>query len=219
MARLAKQTIRNALKVFRRKKVLTLTELVSLLGCAAIAARGKLKLWNARHSFNHNGKYYVLADVPEFDSNGLWQYRDIRFSRYGNLNQTVLGLIKDSPAGLTAPELREMLALDPRSFLSPFRQHPEVLRQKHQGRFVYFSHPPAVCERQQRRRLEMLSEAKMPSAAEAVVILVEMIEHPQWAPGQVAAKLKARGYSIRPQMIENLLAQEGVTIKKTPASP
>lgn len=112
-----------------------------------------------------------------------------------------------------------MLALDPRSFLSPFGQHPEVLRQKQQGRFVYFSHQPAVWERQQRRRSERISEAKMPSAAEAVVILVEMIKHPQGAPGQVAAKLKARGYSIRPQRIENLLAQEGVTIKRTPASP
>jgi hypothetical protein len=218
MARLAEQTIQNALKVFRRKKVLTLTELVSLLDCAAITARGKLKQWKARHSFNHNGKYYVLADVPEFDSTGLWQYRDIRFSRYGNLAQTVVGLIKDSPAGLTAHELREMLALDPRSFLSPFRQHPEVVRHKHEGRFVYFSHQPAVCERQQRRRSKMISEAKMPSAAEAVVILVEMIKHPQGTPGQVSAKLKARGYAISPQMIENLLAQEGVTIKKTPAS-
>jgi hypothetical protein len=218
MTRLAEQTIQNALKVFRRKKVLTLTELVSLLGCAAITARGKLKQWQTRHSLNHNGKYYVLPDIPEFDSHGLWQYRDIRFSRYGNLNQTVVSLIRDSPAGLTAQELGALLALDPRSFLSPFRRHPEVVRQKHQGRFVYFSRQPAVGERQQRRRSKMISEAKIPSAVEAVVILVEMIKHPQWTPGQVSAALQARGCPITPAMIESLLAQEGVPIKKTPDS-
>jgi len=34
----------------------------------------------------------VLPSVPVFDAHGLWRYRDIGFSRYSNLAETLIGL-------------------------------------------------------------------------------------------------------------------------------
>lgn len=85
-------------------------------------------------SYNKNGRYYTLPDVPEFDAHGPWRWRGILFSQYGNLTQTVIELIRRSEAGLDAVEVGERLGLDPRSLLSPFADHPLLRREKTQGR-------------------------------------------------------------------------------------
>ncbi|HKL58901.1 MAG TPA: hypothetical protein VJ863_03300 [Sphaerochaeta sp.] len=36
-------------------------------------------------SYNHNGRFYTLAGIPQFDEHGLWGYKNIRFSRFGTL--------------------------------------------------------------------------------------------------------------------------------------
>jgi len=65
-------------------------------------------------------------------------------SRYGNLKQTVIELVRRSEAGLDATEMRAILRLEPRSFLSAFANHPQLRREKTQGRFVYYAADPAL---------------------------------------------------------------------------
>lgn len=49
---------KNHSKTFRRKKVLTLPDLKTLLNCSAITVQRRLKAWQAIKSYNHNGRYY-----------------------------------------------------------------------------------------------------------------------------------------------------------------
>jgi len=93
--------------------------------------------WQAHNSYNQNGRYYTLPDVPEYDANGLWRWCGVFFSRAGTLKQTVIELVGRSAAGMDAGELRELPGLDPRSFLSAFANHPQLRREKTRGRFVY----------------------------------------------------------------------------------
>ena len=44
-----------------------------------------------------------------FDEDGLWFYRTVGFSSYGNLTRTVVGLVDHSPVGLTPNELATLL--------------------------------------------------------------------------------------------------------------
>jgi hypothetical protein len=60
-------------------------------------------------SYNHNASYYVLRDRPEFDEWGLWAHRNVRFSRYATLKQTIVVLVEKAPAGLTVEELEQRL--------------------------------------------------------------------------------------------------------------
>jgi len=126
----------KTLKAFRRRKVMTLEEVAKLVHSSLHTARRRLKDWRAYTSYNQNGRYYALPDVPEFDADGLWHWRGVSFSRYGNLKQTVVELIRRSLAGLDAGEMGSLLGLDPRSFLSSFADHPQIKREKSQGRFV-----------------------------------------------------------------------------------
>jgi hypothetical protein len=206
----------KALKTFRRRKVLKLGEVAELVHSSIHTARRRLKEWRAHTSYNQNGRYYTLPDVPEFDGDGLWHWRGVFFSRYGNLKQTVVELIRRSSAGLDAGEMGSLLALDPRSFLSSFADHPEIKREKAQGRFVYYCADRSVYSEQQQRRSALSAQGRQPTPFEAIAILVEKIKHPTLSNETLSQRLRKQKLSVEPETIENLFVRHGLAVKKTP---
>ena len=65
-------TAASLLQRWRRKKVLTLPELMEDLSTSLRTVRRRLKVWGALASFNHNSRFYTLPDLPQFDARGLW---------------------------------------------------------------------------------------------------------------------------------------------------
>ncbi len=204
----------KVLKRFRAKKVMTLPELTVQLDCSPRTVHRRLNTWRVINSYNHNGRYYTLPEVPEFDAHGLWRYRDIGFSQHGNLTETVVQLVKHSPAGLSGAELGGRLGLDPRPFLSFFRDHPALKREAHRGRFVYFSAESSICRRQQSRRSTMPARIEAPTDAEAIAILVQTIKHPDWSIEQLCGQLKRQGVKVSAEAVSSLFADHGLQIKK-----
>ncbi len=218
MRRTEDRVIDKALKVIRGRKVVTVPDTAGLLQASARTARRMLSRWNACRSYNQNGRYYVLPEVARFDADGLWRYRKICFSRYGNLTQTVVGLVEDSSAGLGAAELGDLLGMRAHGFLSLFREHPALRREKYEGRFVYFSAGDARYAEQSKARNSRVRRAQLPGAAEAIAILVAAIKHPGLNAQQLWRKLETQGAASTPQRIETLFAHHGLTLKKTPRS-
>lgn len=218
MADIQDRTINKALKTLRARKVLTIEELATLLQRSLPTARRRLKAWNTLTSYNKNGRYYVLPDVPRFDSYGLWRYRDIGFSRYGNLAETLIALVCNSQAGLNAAELGQLLGMDSRSFLWLFRNRPALKREKHRGRFVYFASQSEIYRQQKAARATMEASAGLPSDIEAVAILVEAIKHPKFGIEPLCRHLKRQGLAVTEQAVSNLFACHGLDVKKTARS-
>jgi len=207
---------KKVLRTFSRLKVVTIDQLVNLLQCAVITVRRRLKKWNAYTSINQNGRYYTLPQIPVFDDNGLWRYQSILFSKHGNLKQTILGLIRQSPMGLSAGEIARLLDLSPSSsFFTVIHKTPGISRERYQGRFVYFSDSPERYHRQkQKRTLSRPGAIDWPTDAQAVVILVELIKHPDIDMEQLASKVAQRGWSVEPAIIEAFLRSHDL-LKKT----
>ena len=216
MSRKQEAVDNQALKVFRAKKTATIDEIATLLGASLPTARRRLKAWGAYRSYNHNGRFYALPAVARFDDNGLWRHGGIGFSRHGNLGQTLVELVARSEGGLCAAELGALLGMAPHAFLSQFRDHPALRRQKHQGRFVYFS----AHGQRHRRQVEARERegVEMPGDAEAVAILVAAIKHPGLNARQLRRRVEEEGGASTPQRIENLFARHGLALKKTPPS-
>lgn len=219
MAQVPDPTQREALKKFRRQKVATINQVAEMLGCAVSTARRRLKHWGAHTSYNHNGRYYALPDVVQFDPDGLWRCRGICFSRYGNLTATVVALVERSEGGLRGAELKRLVGLEPRSFLSHFRAHPALRREKIAGTWVYFSADPEVFGKQRRRREAMEQEKQMPSDSQAVLLLVELIKDPSLSAEQLAKRLAKQGMNVAVQTVRNFLARHELGGKKTARSP
>lgn len=208
----------EVVRMFRAAKVLTLHDLGLRLHRSPRSVQRRLGRCQVLNSYNHNGRYYTLADIPRFDPDGLWRYRGIGFSRHGNLTQTVVGLIRHSAAGLTSSELGKLLGMAPRSFLSHFRDHAALRREDWQGRFVHFCAEPEVYTRQRRRRAVIGVATRRPSDAEAIAILVAMTKHPDHTLDQLCHHLRRQGLKVDVQLISSLLAYHGLEQKKTPPS-
>jgi hypothetical protein len=201
---------------FTQHKVITLDQLVTLLNCPVITARRRLKQWQTYTSINKNGRFYTLPEIPVFDKNGLWKFQEIYFSKHGNLKQTIIALIDGSPEGLSGGEIAEIVGIVPNSsFLSQFKSVAGIKREKHKGRFVYLSDRPEVYSSQKRRR----STAAFPSDAEAVVILVQLIKHPQASIEQLAEHVFKQGQRIDSAAIRRFLQFHDLLKKTSDTKP
>jgi hypothetical protein len=184
-----------AVKKFQRLKVLTIEQLVGLLESSVITARRQLKKWRAYTSFNMNGRYYTLPGIPRFDENGIWKYQRILFSKYGTLAQTICRFIGRSERGLSARQIAQVVEVASNSSVfSRLHSVPGIRRERYQGRFVYFSD-----ERYEEQKAALCGakQASLPSDAEAVMILVEYIKHPQSSIEELAERVsRGRGRSI-----------------------
>lgn len=210
----------TVIQKFKNRKIVTVVVLAAWLSCSIATARRRLKAWRAYTSYNHNGRYYTLPEVADFDYNGLWRYQGVFFSKHGNLKQTVIHLVTDSAQGLSGAELGKLLGLEPRSFLSHFRDHPALYRKHVMGRWIWFAADPGIREKQTRIRLAGVGpkEPRMPSDLEAVMILVDLIRHPNSGLEQIARRIKPAGFDVDVAAIRRLLVQHDL-LKKTLDSP
>lgn len=204
----------TAIQKFKNKKVVTIVVLVAWLSCSIATARRRLKTWRAYTSYNHNGRYYTLPEIADFDENGLWRYQGVFFSKHGNLKQTLVHLVTHSKQGLSSAELGKLLGLQPRSFLSHFRDHPEIYRENLTGRWIWFAADPKILEKQRQSRMIQAKEPRMPTDMEAVMILVDLIKHPNSGLEQVTQRLRSKGLHIDVDAIRQLLVHHGLE-KKT----
>ena len=206
---------KHVLQKFKRQTVITITQLVQLLQCSVITARRRLKKWKVYTSINKNGRYYTLPQGPVFDANGLWQYQTILFSKHGNLKQTIVQIIRQAPTGLSTADIAKMVALAPSSSLfAQIKNTAGIRREKHCGRFIYFSDNHAIYKRQKQQwALNRQSNINWPTDAEAVVILVQLIKHPGISLEQLAAKVAPQGQRITPEVLGSFLQRHGLLKK------
>ena len=189
---------------FTKEKVLTIDELqvlIPLLSVRTIYTR--LKRWNAITSHNKNGKFYTLATIAIFDSYGLWHYNDIHFSKYGNLKQTLVHLIKRSEKGLNAFEIGGLMRMGHRSFLSHFSLLKEIQRTKIDGIYIWFSGDTDTCQRQKAARLGASKNKTVLEIKDsiAILILVERVRNPDMELETLSELLSKQGVYIKPETI------------------
>jgi hypothetical protein len=119
--------------IYGKKKILTIPDLLNRMKVSTITVRRKLKQYAALTSYNKNGRYYTLPHIPSFNAKGLWQYQDVRFSKFGNLSQTIVGLIAGSDTGLSAEILCDYLGFAPHYILHQLSERTVIKREKLNG--------------------------------------------------------------------------------------
>jgi len=207
----------ETLEVFRRSRIMTITQLAQHLDCSIPTVRNRLRKWGALTSYNRNGRFYALPNVAKFNENGLWKYKGVFFSRWGTLKHTVRHAVRNSPAGLDSSEIGRLVGLPARSFMAQLLKIQGLHREKHEKRFVYYSDENHTYRSQRSLRAEESKKMpkKLPSDVEAIFILVDRIKHPDFSEEQCAQRLRKKGKSISIVAIRNLLAYHGIE-KKTP---
>jgi hypothetical protein len=164
-------------------------------------------------SFTHNGTWYTLRSTPQFDQDGLWFHQGIGFSRAGSLTNTLVELIRHSPAGLTAEMIGDKLHCRSHSMLVQLTRSMKITRQKVGRAHLYFAADSHTADFQ-RQAIPGLQEPPLPAEI-VVLVLVEFIRTPEATFEQLASAItRGRGVTIKAAQVEKIFLQHG--LKKTP---
>ena len=123
-----------------------------------------------------NSRYYTLPEIAEFDSNDLWWYDGVGFSRNGNMVKTIVHFVTLSSRGLNIGEIAELLKVDCKSLISKIYKDQKLERRNINGQYVYFSIDEEIFKQQLHEHEKQLEEQfgkNIPDSL-AVAVLTEL---------------------------------------------
>jgi hypothetical protein len=145
---------------FEQHKIATVDQLQEALGhparCTVFRKLGDLHYLS---SYSHRGKYYTLKSIARFSNQGLWSFRSVWFSRFGNLLQTCQALVHDSDAGYTAGELKDIVQVKTKHALTQLVRDGRLARETFDSVYVYLSAQKEVANRQIEARKALLEQS------------------------------------------------------------
>lgn len=214
------------LHLFRRHRVLDMEALQT-----AVGGRSRRSLYRDldkvgySSSYTHAGRFYTLAEIPDFDEQGLWFHQGIGFSKQGTLKETIAVDVPAAEAGRTHAELERVLRVRVHNTVLTLVREGRIGRDLFDGLHLYVSPEVsrAADQLMRRERLARLSAeaAQVLPVATVIAILVEVIEAGQEPidVDTVAARLGVRGIALTGSQVEGVLVDHGVTrSKKRPGS-
>ena len=218
MNALTRQTKEQAISIFHSRKVLSIKDLSGIIKKSNRTIYRYLEQWKTYTSYNFNGSYYTLPDIPIFDENGLWVYNNIRFSKHGNLKSTIQHLVDNSSIGMTLNQLQDILGCSFYSVLPKMATDKLIFREKHNGVYMYFS----LNKELRKVQLEKLTKSRFEltpaiSCETAIKILVLRIQYPNLDFNKFVSKLHKQGIQSDASQIQAFFEFHGIE-KKTKVS-
>jgi hypothetical protein len=141
--------------VFRREKILCLDDVFTILGTSSrMTIYRILKNLNYQSSYSHRGKYYTIPEIPRYDENGLWSYKEVHFSKNGTLINAIIGLVRESIAGHLASELESILKVNVQNAILKLHVSGKLDREQIGGEYVYYY--PTLAEKQRDNRKQTI---------------------------------------------------------------
>ncbi len=151
----------------RRNRIATLPQLKHALGTEAdITVFRKLKELSYHTSYSHRGRFYTLAEVADFDENGLWTFDSVWFSRWGTLLNTAETFVHQAPAGYFAAELEGLLHVPVKEPLLHLVRQGQITRQEVSQLYLYCA---SNSEQRQQQLLARRARLEHPGVAGSVV--------------------------------------------------
>jgi hypothetical protein len=145
---------------FGKHKIATLDQLRQALGNPArCTVFRKLADLHYLSSYSHRGKYYTLKSIARFTTQGLWSFRSVWFSRFGNLLQTSEAIVNHSDAGYSAAELKDIVQVKTKHALTQLVRDGRLEREKFDSVYVYLSAQKEVAGRQIKARKALLKQS------------------------------------------------------------
>ena len=123
-----------------KERIMTLDRIAEVLGRPSrITVFRKLAQIGGRSSYSHSGRYQTLDKIAEYDQNGLWSLRGVRFSRHGTLLETIVYLVEHSNEGYYASELQSLLQIRVHNALAHLYAAKQLERQQQANQYLYVS--------------------------------------------------------------------------------
>lgn len=198
-------------QLFKEHRILTLKQLQQLMGRSRRTLFRDLSLMGSRSSYTHAGQYYTLESITQFNSDGLWFYQEVGFSQHRTLKTTLIHKVRESQAGYTHKELKQLLHIRVHDTLRVLALANEIQRHALPNSvFLYLSANQQHAKKQlsQRMSLQEVSIIRLPSVDTRIEILAETIRHylkVEVFVEKLIPELHLRGALVTPDEIEAVL--------------
>lgn len=162
-------------RYLREKKIARLEELKATLETGVrMTVFRVLRRLGYLSSYSHRGQFYTLFEVPHFDELGLWSYRSVWFSRFGNLLATAQALVDKSEAGYTAAELEKVVQVEVHHALLQLTRQGKISRHRLGRSHIYMSAGSGRRRQQHLMREERQAYAKLGMGLQVEVLPEEV---------------------------------------------
>lgn len=190
-------------KVLLEKRVMLRKKLMEVIGCSPNMIYLLLKQCGGINSLNMNAKYCTLREIAEFDEHGLWGYEDVRFSKYGSLPNTIVGIVSMSSAGMPRKEIGDILGPAALPALTSLANKGLIGRERVGKSFVYFSpqENEMAVQLEACRRVALKDGIGLPKESVIISMLVGLIVNPGISQQGLAEYLEEQGVVVSRQEI------------------
>lgn len=216
---MTKKDLLDTLKTFfEKKRVLDMNQLFKALNTTSRATTFRyLKQLHHLTSYTHNGKYYTLPEIAQFDRDGFWYYGDVAFSRHGTLMNTLSHVITMSESGKTNFELEKHFRTRVQNSLQNLLKANKITAKvgsiKHH---LYVNPDQTISDLQIKKRIKVGERKRLPEWIVAE-ILIETVRSFAMPPQieDVVKRLSKRGSLITKEQVQQVFEEMDLE-KKTP---
>lgn len=213
-----KENLQILKRLFNKERVIKGPRLLKALG-----TRSRMTLY--RHlqglkylcSYSQRGIYYTCERSVKFNSNGIWRWGDVHFSRHGTLRATLIELINKSAAGYFQRELRKLVSVPVQDSLLALLRRKKIFRVAEAEGYLYVSVLKACREKQLKKRREQKPCEDLPKEV-VIEILAEIIrvsgETLAVAAAKVVQNLRSKGRQVSQAQVEQVMDRYEIKKKR-----
>ena len=209
--------------IFMKYIVISMDDLIKHTKVTKVTIQRRLKEIGYITSYNHNGMYYTLLKLAEFDESGLWDYKGIRFFKDGGLQELIISQINSSGKGYTSEELSTKLGTRVTNQLRLSTKRKLLSRKKYSDFYVYYSineniHKKQILLREKDTKLPSIDEETQTSDEKKTIeILLEVIKSPTTEPEDIGKLLREKGLKISDDFIRQVYSKYEIQKKGSPS--
>jgi len=217
---MTKDTIqqKQILDLLKKHTTMTLEEITKQAKCSRNTIFLKLRNHECVTSYNANKQYFTLRELCQFDENGLWNYKDARFSKWGGVKKTVIALVDKSHEGLTTGMINSIMHVRTNKQLGELVKEGRIVRKREGRNQYYFSAEPQIQSQQMKRwhhARERKEAKKVILPTETIIqVFVTMINEKETDPKRIKELLHRKGIKISLRELQLIFMRYG--IKKRP---
>jgi hypothetical protein len=207
--------------IIRSKKIQIFEQILKQVNCSEVTLRRDIRQIKGITSYTHQGRFVTLEDIPKFDKNGIWFYRNVGFTKYKNSLELIVNLINHSNKGLTREQIQEILRIQIFQQIQTLLKRNELYRSKIGNKYIYY---PEELAKNQKKRLLVLNANNveeyydaMVSSSDLVALLKAVLVEKKIKINVKNLKRFVQKYSLKISLkkVEQLLLKYNLTEKKS----
>jgi len=170
-------------------------------------------------SYTHRGKFITLPNIPIFDKNGIWFYKDIGFAKFRNSLDLIVSIINSSRKGITKEEIEDILKINISKQIQILLSQNRLHRVKLGAKYCYL---PEELAKDKKRQIQVLDsdieeyyDKKVKLTDLIAVLKVVLVEY-KIDMNKLKKLIKKYSLDVPIKKVEQLLLRYDLCSKKKP---